>query len=333
MYFFSNNRRLVLKRIIFGVWILTLFPVDVPAQGQGAGSIRFEGTSYPLYPLTMKHLPQALPSPYRNGEGVELITAITAEGAIAIVPVTANKDYQRIVDGEDFPTLARTGLHSSVELAQTRLITGRSVAEITELARPGRLSDAGFLNENEDIVSVLTADDEQVRRLGLTHPAMARPLFHILNLIETDLALGRWNMARHSWENITGIRYNGRRVLLEAHDTKGGQLSPFDDGITGAFHILIRTELLPGEEAFLEAHYGHLPPQAMEELKAKLTRMETGEMQPQYIMRYGFYEGHTQWRTGPVPIAFIFGLRTLEEIEDAFPGSLYEVLTAQYIPR
>jgi hypothetical protein len=45
------------------------------------------------------------------------------------------------VDGHDFPTLARTGLHSSAELARLVAITGRSLAEI-EAAFPGRLDEA-----------------------------------------------------------------------------------------------------------------------------------------------------------------------------------------------
>jgi hypothetical protein len=53
-------------------------------------------------------------------------------------------------------------------------------------------------------------------------------------------------------------------------------------------------------------------------------------MQPQYIMRYGFYEGHTYWRTDPVSIAFIFGLKDLEEMEEAFPAKLYEMLTGHF---
>ena len=47
-------------------------------------------------------------------------------------------------------------------------------------------------------------------------------------------------------------------------------------------------------------------------------------------MRYGFFEGHTEWRTDPVALAFIFGLRTVGELEAAFPGRLLEVLTDHF---
>jgi hypothetical protein len=49
-------------------------------------------------------------------------------------------------------------------------------------------------------------------------------------------------------------------------------------------------------------------------------------MAPYYIMRYGFYEGHTAYRCDPVAIAYLFGLRALEQIETAFPGRLHRVL-------
>ena len=48
------------------------------------------------------------------------------------------------------------------------------------------------------------------------------------------------------------------------------------------------------------------------------------------IQWYGFYEGHTAWRTDLIVIAFIFGLRSLEDIESAFPEGLDTVLFASY---
>jgi hypothetical protein len=68
----------------------------------------------------------------------------------------------------------------------------------------------------------------------------------------------------------------------------------------------------------------------MEELIGKLSHIMTGEMEPYYVMRYGFYEGHTGYRVDPIAIAFIFGLRSLDEIEIAFPGRLYEMLTMHF---
>lgn len=139
-------------------------------------------------------------------------------------------------------------------------------------------------------------------------------------MILTDTKLGRWNMAAHRWESTQAVLYNGKKVLLDARDSKGVQESIFDDGMTGAFYIEIRRLPDPEEEKFLRAKYGHLPKDRWKAFLSALSRIEIGEIEPYYIMRYGFYEGHTAWRTDPVAIAFIFGLRNLEEIEKAFPG-------------
>lgn len=311
---------LLFSTIFSGALLVVFSQESMPA------TVTFQGQAIPLYPQTLDSLP-FFPSPFTTEKGEELVTAITQEGKFAVIPATAKG---LVVDTADFPTLARTGLHSSIELEQTRMITGRSIAEITEHGRPGRLSTSGFMSEREDVLSVIRGDDRLVRQLGFTNPAMARPLLHILNMMELDISLGRWNMARHEWGNIRCMLYNGKKVFLEAHDTKGGQLSPFDDGLQGAFRILIRRALTPSEEKFLHEKYARLTPEQFAEMKQKLTHIQTGELEAQFIMRYGFYEGHTEWRTDPVAIAFIFGLSSLDEIEDAFPGKLFETLTGHF---
>ena len=49
-----------------------------------------------------------------------------------------------------------------------------------------------------------------------------------------------------------------------------------------------------------------------------------------YIQRYGFYEGHTDYRADPLAIAFILGLKSLPEIEQAFPGRLRDALARHF---
>jgi hypothetical protein len=74
-----------------------------------------------------------------------------------------------------------------------------------------------------------------------------------------------------------------------------------------------------------------LTPAQLEDLEERLSHIHFSEMAPYYIMQYGFYEGHTKWRADPIALAFVFGLRSLEEIEKAFPGTLDEVLTAHFV--
>ena len=124
--------------------------------------------------------------------------------------------------------------------------------------------------------------------------------------------------------------YYNQTVYIDVGDTKGGQKSIFNDNIEGAFYINLWREFDNSEISFLNEHYKHLPIQELEKLKTLISNMNSGEMEPQYIMRYGFYEGHTYWRTDPIAIAFIFGFKSLEELDKIFNGNLYEILTIHF---
>lgn len=294
------------------------------AQGQ---SLQVGEANYKIYPDVLDKKPN-IDSPLLLKDGREFVLAVTKDEKYAIIPVELKEDNgicnPLVVDIEDFPTLATTGLHNREQLLKTKTITGRSVDEITMLGQPGELSTGGFMADDEDIISVIFGDDLLVEEMGFTHPDISKPLFHVLNMMSFDLSINRWNMARHQWENIVYFHYHGKIVNVEAYDTKGGQLSIFDDRLKGGFHIKIWHELNNAEEAFLQKHYGHLNKEDYDAFKQQLTFLNIGEMQPQYIKRYGFYEGHTFWRADPVAIAFIFGMLNLNELYQVFEGKLDE---------
>jgi hypothetical protein len=313
--------------------LLVLIFLSAACSGPKNSLAELETLPDELYPEVLDEKPK-LPSPFTAPDGEEYVVALTQEQKYAVIRVTLRQEGglvpQLIVDTADFPHLARTGLHADASLDSLRTITGRSLAEITALGRPNALSQGGFMAADETILSVLKGDNQLVQSLGFTHPQLAKPLFHVLNMMDTDLSLNRWNMAAHKWENIRHFYYHGQTVLVDAEDTKGGQLSIFDDQIEGGFFIKLWREFEPDELRYLQKNYGHLPQEALDELKTRLSSLNTGEMEPQYIMRYGFYEGHTYWRTDPITIAFIFGLKSLPEIDQALGGDLYGRLTNHY---
>ncbi len=313
---------------------------DKPSKRTPPARISYDQKSYPCYPETLDSKPD-IPSPHTTPDGAEIVTALMKDGKYALMPVTVEngeplnyrenkwgKGRQLEVDAADFPALARTELHSEAELNRAKTIAGRSVVEIAELGRPGRSSGAGFMASDEDIVSVLRGDNRLVEKLGLTHPQMARPLYHVWNMILRDFKLGR---AARFWDHVECISYNGAKVLAKAESFKGWQESLFEDEILGRFEIDISRELSRDEKAFLIEKYPHLTEKQMAEFVKKLSRIDTGEMVPYYVMRYGFYEGHTDYRADPIAIAFIFGMRSLEQIEAAFDGRLYEALTQHFV--
>ena len=300
-----------------------------------------EQIPHPLYPNVLDKQP-TIPSPYITENGMEILTAILKNNKYVFIPVTIEngkplhysyrvstvygKDQQLHVDRGDFPTLARTGLHSEAELDVKDMITGMPVDVITYIGRPWRFSGAGFMAEDEDIISVLKGDNDLVRKLGLTHPQMARPLYHVWNMILQEIQCGRWGR----FSGIQCFFYNGNKITLRAESMKGWQISIFHDEIQGRFDIDVQRMLTPAERVFLQEKYAHLSAAQMAELKEKLTRFHFSEMVPYYIMRYGFYEGHTDYRADPIAIACIFGLKSVEEIENAFRGSLYSTLIKHF---
>jgi hypothetical protein len=303
--------------------------------------VYYNKKTYPCYPKTLDFRPD-IPSPFTTKDGMDILLSLTNHEKYTLIPVTVEngnpllysrriksqfgKDSQLHVNSGDFPSLAKTGLHLDDELEKKDMITGIPVSLITHIGRPNRFSWAGFMAEDEDIISVLKGDNNLVKKLGLTHPQMAKPLFHVWNIILKEMELGKFGR----FSNIKHFFYNGKKVILKAEGTKGWQVSIFQDEIQGKFDLNIRREMSITEKAFLKERYSNLPTHQMSELQNKLSNINFSEMLPYYIMRYGFYEGHTDYRCDPIAIAWIFGFKSLEEIEGTFNGKLYEALTKHF---
>ncbi len=301
--------------------------------------------SYNLYPYLYDSLPE-IPSPNIQQDNVETILVVTKKNQYGIVNVTMEdgkplfysyklgtfmgKDKQNFV-GPDFPELAKTGLHAIEQLEKKEMITGIPMDIISCTAKPMGYSHSGFMEEDEDIISVLKGDNDLVRTMGLTHPKLAKPLFHIWNLILKEIQLEKW--PGRNYENITNIYYNGELLNFKVSGSKGWQISIFFDEIQGRHDIHIERKLMPNEEEYLKKHYSELNNIQFDTLKQKLTKLDFSEMLPYYIMRYGFYEGHVDYRCDPIAIAFVFGLKNIEEIDKAFEGELYTTLTTHFTKR
>jgi hypothetical protein len=162
--------------------------------------------------------------------------------------------------------------------------------------------------------------------MDLTHPQMAKPLFHVWNIILKEIELGKFGR----FSGMQHFFYNGGKVMLKAEATKGWQISIFQDEIQGKFDLSVSREISLAEKSFLKKRYPNLSTHESSELEKKLSSIHFSEMVPYYIMRYGFYEGHTDYRSDPIAIAYIFGLKSIEEIEKAFRGNLYKTFTNHF---
>lgn len=327
--------KMQLYTILFLLFAVCLNPCYT--QPHPSHQLFYQNKAYSLYPFLYDTCPK-IPSPYTNDNGTEFIICLTLNEMYTIVAVTVEngepldykndkwygKGQQLKTDDLDFPTLAQTGLHSEDELEHTTTITGKPVDKITNIARPQQYSGAGFIGQHEDIISVLKGDNKLVQQLGKTHPEMAKPLFHVFNLIQAV----KKDSQR---ENVKGMIYNNRVIYLKFWGAKGWQESIFDDEILGYWEIEIQREMETGEKQFLSEKYPDLSTEKISALIDKLSFIHTGEMVPFYIQRYGFYEGHTFYRADPISLAFIFGLSSLEDIEQSFSKDLLHVFTTHHI--
>lgn len=266
-----------------------------------------------------------LPSPAISETDRELILLRTKNGLFTWMDGTVENgepfDYKKRLYGkgnqlmsneDDFPHFAQTGLHSKKELRETKIITGRSVSQITIDGRPWGSSGIGFMAKDETIMSVISSDNQTVKKLGLTHPDIARPLFHFWNL-SRDFDKYCVDTVTNQPIEIDALIYNGHEIKFKIQGSRGWQESIFNDEILGTGHIEIWRELTSEELEFLESDYASLTQEQLEELQKKLSHFHTSEMVFFYINRYGFYEGHNEYRPDPVTVAIIFGLTTIEK--------------------
>lgn len=326
----------------------TLYIFLIPVLLSGCRHDRYRLDLKKIRSSDLKFLPEyytqnpGLPSPALTEEARELLLVEDNNGRYAWFDGTVENgepfDYKKnlygkgnqlLANSEDFPGLSGRGIHSETELRNAKTITGRSVSRITVDGRPMRSSGAGFMAEDETILSVLWADNQTVKRLNLSHPDLVRPLFHL------------WNISREFEQSgidaVTGeklkavaLLYHGHRILFNITGSRGWQESLFNDEILGSGQIDLWREMDLKELEFLSKNYGHLPQEQSEELKRMLSTIHTGEMAFFYINRYGFYEGHTGYRADPVAIAFVFGLRSLEELHRACGDDLYAYFTTHF---
>jgi hypothetical protein len=284
-----------------------------------------------------------LPSPALSGDQREMILVKLNGHRYTYIDATVENgepfDYKRrlygkgnqmMADSADFPGLARRGLHSEKDLRNTKIITGRSVSQITVDGRPWGSSGVGFMTDDETIISVILADNRTVKSLGLTHPDLARPLFHLWN-VSNDF--GKYNIDIGTGEElqIEAMMYNGKEVHYVITGSRGWQESIFNDEILGSGHIEISREPDVNELDFLETNYAYLSADEYQQLINYLFNIHTGEMVFFYINRYGFYEGHTEYRVDPVSVALIFGIRTIEDVHRACAGDLHGYFNNTFI--
>ncbi len=174
---------MIMLRIMGGLFLAIVFSFSGAVQERKAGE-------EPNSPELIDRLNT------RNwAKAVEDLVGIGEPAVGPLIEALSRDD--RFIPGRACIALARIGTPAAVEAVygafrrpairtKDDVVAGRSIAEITDLGRPGGLSTDGFLTGSEDTLTVLAGDNRLVSRMGLTHPELARPLFHIWNMILAD---------------------------------------------------------------------------------------------------------------------------------------------------
>lgn len=190
--------------------------------------------------------------------------------------LTDQQTYQEPANKAGFVIGGGNSTQTIEGLAATGL-TGLSIGEIEQRARPGSYSDAGFIGATESFLERLKTDNTFIKAQGLTHKQMAEPLFYVINLLDAVMSGSRWH------DNAIEFTYKGESYKASYMQTRGVQLSIFNDDITASRDYQV-TNLQTGES------------------------LSFSPMVAYYIARYGFYEGDTPYRVDPVKVISAFGL-------------------------
>ncbi len=195
------------------------------------------------------------------------------------------QNYIQPVDEQGF-TIG--GVNKSEIISNLKHITGIPIAEIEKTARPRKYSHSGFLGNEEQLVGILTIDNEFVLGKNFTHQQLAEPLFYVMNLFSLDTD----NFDREKNFSYNGMQYNARYVKHQ-----GYQGSIFADNLLIDRDFIIKNESNNQEISF-------------------------SGILPYYIWRYGFYEGNTSYRLEPQDIINTFFSPDADKINQPLPQSL-----------
>lgn len=167
-------------------------------------------------------------------------------------------------------------------------LNGQDIDKLERKMRPSGENDksfesssAGFINKTESLSSVLEEDDAFVRSKGLVHKDLAYPLKYFFRLYRKFTCSEEQIRNSHDFIDVS---YKGTFFRLSGETTVGCQDSPFNDGLCTRDDITI-TNLNNGKTVTYSA------------------------MLPYLVERYGFYEGHTPYRTSPAEIIGLFDLK------------------------
>ncbi len=224
----------------------------------------------------------------REKYGIQVVRELNdAELGQYIPPETYTTSEGFIVGGEN----------DTSEIRQLKSINGEKIRTLEDRMRPagsrdlepeqgrGRLSNAGFLGEDESLIDVVTEDNDTVHGMGTTHRELAKFLTYFQRAEEYIKEQG---LKVENWGKLA-YEKNGRTYIFIPHGWAGYQESPFNDRALTSHDYSITCI----EDGSKIAYSGLLP---------------------HFIFNYGFYEGKgTGYRLDPKEIFRAAGMDPIPE--------------------
>lgn len=220
------------------------------------------------------------------------------------------------------------GVNCDSTLARADLtITGISIKELERSARPQhapnmKLSNEGFILEDDSLRDWLLKDNRTVRSFGLTHQQVALPVLRALDAFQENWVKG------NPVENGVVFKIDGQAYTVRGQGMMDKELASLAgrQDAKADLHFRPFRKREPVQERTKSAYCrsGWLGTGALQgtpfnddlytDLVIQITNPK-GETQiidgitPHMAYRYGFYQGNPKYRTDPKEIIAFFGLK------------------------
>lgn len=209
---------------------------------------------------------------------------------ILVDKIIPKKDgTQKMLDSLQGKGLTKSENPFVKEISESGTIAGMPIEKVEKRMRSTNYMTSGFLDKDESLVDVLTRDQQEVNRMGLTHKQISDPLQEAHNnYVLLSLQNPNWKDRREE------ILIEGQPFIMSIKDSRGVAVSPLIDTSNGS-----------NGDWRLSTNSGAII--TLENPRNK-TESSFSDMLVHLIRDFGFYEGNVPYRVPPTEIAEFFEL-------------------------
>jgi len=188
-----------------------------------------------------------------------------------------------------------------------RAIGNNTLEKLEEKLRPERASRAGFLGQEDFLVSTLLEDRATMKKVGVSYTELAKVIYYLTN---------GWYMKKMKVDQGNDFVYK-KQLAVTVYRTMGPQRCPFDDVGLGWSMILVeKLETYDESQKIIKERKDKLKERKddcsdviLEHLIKTKNNIILTELSPHLIYRHKFFEGKgTPYRMEPAVLIEWFKL-------------------------